>query len=335
MSFRVCQRGWEYAQIWGIDGEVGICCWAVPGFQKTLGKLTESTIEELWHSDTAKEFRESLTDGSYRFCLKDKCPWIANNELEAHMREYDTVLDYPRELALAYERNCNYDCTCCIDRNNEESHQSGAELKIEKIESELRKFIDKVTIIGANGRGELFVSPHIMKKLSEWKPTAPAKNVHVVLETNGVLFDQKHWSQIENLGQYDLKVAVTVMGFEEATYQFLSGCKSPVSKIEESLRFIRSLREKGIVNDYEIGTVVQERNFREMPVFTRRCIEEFGADRVRLRPYFPWGEKYSEKAKWVFDIRNPEHPYYPEYKNMLKDPVFQHPKVMIWSGELL
>lgn len=146
-------------------------------------------------------------------------------------------------------------------------------------------------------------------------------------------FDEEHWKQIENLGKYYLKVAVTVMSFDEKTYQLLSGTKLPVSQIENNLRFIKRLREQGIVNYFEIATVVQERNFRTVPEFARRCVEEFGADYVRLRPYMPWGSQEPE-IEWFMDIRNPQHPYYSEYKEMKKDNIFNHPRVHDWSGGL-
>ena len=179
--------------------------------------------------------------------------------------------------------------------------------RFDKIEEELKKVFPHVKEISANGQGELFASKRTLKMLSEWKPLAPAKECKVSLETNGSLFDEEHWKQIENLGQYNLSVSVTVMSFDEYTYQQLSGVRYPISRIENNLRFIKSLREKGIINYLELATVVQERNFRQLPDFTRRCIEEFGADEVRLRYFLPWG-KYSADIEWFADVRNPYHP---------------------------
>lgn len=128
-----------------------------------------------------------------------------------------------------------------------------------------------------------------------------------------------------------MKVAITVMSFDEPTYQLLSGTNLPITRIENNLRFVKKLREQEIVNYFEIATVVQERNFRTVPEFARRCVEEFGADYVRLRPYMPWGSQEPE-IEWFMDIRNPEHPYYGEYKEMKKDIIFKHPRVFDWSG---
>ncbi len=185
--------------------------------------------------------------------------------------------------------------------------------------------------LAANGLGELFVSPHTLRLLSEWKPLAPPDEVTVLLETNGSLFDKKHWQQIENLGQYNLRVSITVMSFDEATYQYCSGTKLPISQIESNLRFVKSLREQGIINYLELATVVQERNFRTMPEFARRCIEEFGADIVRLRPFDDCGAQPPE-VEWFMDVRGAYHPYHQEYLDVMKNPIFRHPKVSDWSG---
>lgn len=147
------------------------------------------------------------------------------------------------------------------------------------------------------------------------------------------MFDENHWKQIENLGKYHLSVAITVMSFDEGTYQFLSGCKYPISKLENNLRFVSSLRREGIINHLQIATVLQEYNFREIPQFTRRCINEFGADSVRIRPIVQGGP-YPEAERWFMDVRNPRHPYYSEYRRIMEDKIFEHPKVLLWSSDM-
>lgn len=300
----------------------------------TIGSLSSQSMKEIYHGEHAKELRQRLISGDYSLCNVDACPYLAMNDIENHLVEVDAIPEYPETLYLAFENVCNYHCISCnihdiMIRNKTEDLESG----YNNIEAELKKVLPHVKKLGANGCGEVFVSKRILKLLSEWKPLAPAEEVSVALETNGALFDEEHWKQIENLGKYYLKVAVTVMSFDEKTYQLLSGTKLPVSQIENNLRFIKRLREQGIVNYFEIATVVQERNFRTVPEFARRCVEEFGADYVRLRPYMPWGSQEPE-IEWFMDIRNPQHPYYSEYKEMKKDNIFNHPRVHDWSGGL-
>lgn len=334
-KIRACERGWEYAQITDHDGTVEVCTWVAAGgkFPTEMGKLTEKSMSEIWHGEKWRKYRQSFIDGSYRYCVKEKCPWIANGTLNEHIKEYDDELEAPTILFLAYDHTCNYLCKCCIDNATVGGGTELSDEKQKKIDAELNKFIGDVRVISANGRGELFVSKHILETLQNWKPKRPPEEIYVVLETNGSMFDEEHWRQIANLGQYKLKVGITVMSFEQATYSYLSGSKLPIQRIIDNLHFVRRLREQEIINDFEIGTVIQERNFREMPKFTRRCIEEFKVDRVRLRPYFPFGNVLDPGTKWLFDVRNPNHPYYSEYVEVMNDPIIRHPKVLLWSGD--
>lgn len=328
---KICERALNWIQIIDHGGTVRGCSWINDNI---IGSLSCQSMKEIYHGKQAEELRQRLMKKDYSLCNIDACPYLAMGDIDNHMVEMESIPEYPEELHLAYENVCNYQCMSCNVHdimliNKSEDLESG----YDKIESELKEVLPHVKRLGANGCGELFVSKRILKLLSEWKPLAPAEEISVNLETNGALFDEVHWKQIENLGKYHLSVAITVMSFDEPTYQLLSGTKLPISQIENNLRFVRALRKQGIVNYFEIATVVQERNFRLVPEFAKRCIEEFEADYVRLRPYAPWGSQEPE-IEWFMNIRNPQHPYYEEYKEMKKNPIFKHPRVHDWSGGL-
>lgn len=326
---KMCKRILNRVQVINYKGDVRLCGWLR---DNVIGSLSNQNMKEVYHSAHADELREKLMHSDYSLCKVDACPFLAMDDMENNMAEVDEIPEYPQELYLAFENVCNYSCTCC---NIQELRADGRKEEVEKsyeiVEEKIREVLPHVKTISANGLGELFVSKRILRLLAEWKPAAPAEEVSVRLETNGSLFDEVHWKQIENLGQYNLCVIITIMSFEESTYQYLSGTRLPISQVENNLHFVKSLREKGVINHLQIATVVQESNFRMLPEFTRRCIEEFGVDSVRLRPYEPWGKKAPE-IEWFADIRNPQHPYYEEYKMIMKDPIFRHPKVLDWSG---
>ena len=326
---RICERLLNFVQVIDHRGTVRLCGWLQ---DNVIGALTEKSMKEIWHGEYASQLRSRLMEGDYSQCIVDACPYLAMDDLESHLIEVDELQEYPEELHLAYENVCNYRCTSCtvpgmMQRNRTENLKQSYDI----IEQRLEEVLPHIKRISANGCGELFVSKRILKLLADWKPLAPAEEVEVMLETNGSLFDEIHWKQIENLGQYYLSVSITVMSFDEPAYQFLSGTTLPITQIESNLHFVKGLREKGIVNYFEIATVVQERNFRFLPEFARRCVEEFGADYVRLRPYMPWGADRPE-IEWFADIRNPKHPYYMEYKKVMENKIFSHPLVHDWSG---
>ena len=323
---KICNRGLNFVQVLA-NGEVRLCAW---NYDNVRGNLLEQDFYEIYHGEKAKKIRDSLIEGTYQQCPIDRCPFLANGTIEKERIEIDKVPDYPDELYLAYDRTCNYKCISCTNCNPiPEQYRNNVEI----IEKKLEQVLRKIRKIGANGEGELFASPSILKVLHNWEPEAPVDEISVSLETNGSLFTPENWEKISNLGQYNLKVNITIMSFDEGTYQFLSGTKLPIGNLEKNLLFVKNLREKGIINELELATVMQEYNFREMPILVRRCIEEFGADVVRVRPYQQWGAQ-DASMEWFFDMRNPKHPYYSEYKRIMQDPIMQHPKVWKWANNL-
>lgn len=325
----LCRRTIEFVQIINEDGEVRLCSWLKDG--GVIGKLTDNTMEEIYHSSEAELIREYHLNKNYSNCNPNACPYVANSNVEENFIKIDEIPKFPPSLFLAYENVCNYHCAMCtIPDCMKRADTAEREQKLNKIDAELSKILPYVKAISANGLGELFVSKHILKLLSEWKPIADPSECSVSLETNGSLFNEKNWSQIENLGQYHLSVAITVLSFEEDTYQELSGTTLSLSNLIENLHFVKSLKEKGIVNYFEIATVYQEKNFRQLPEFARRCIEEFSADYVRLRPFEPWREV--DMQEWFKDVRNEYHPHHQEFLEIMQNPIFKHPKVHDWGG---
>lgn len=326
---KICKFGLNRVYFRNSDGIITGCPWTEDAY---MGNIFEQSFDEIYHGERANEYRERLIAQDYSKCVKSHCPYCMKGTEADALVDINEIPEYPDHLYLSFENICNYNCpSCTVNCMMEANKNTDIEKKYQYIEDQIRPLLPHLKFISANGLGELFVSKHIMKLLSEWKPLAPKEECTVLLETNGSLFNEENFKKIENVGQYNLKVSVTVMSFDEHVYQVLSGTKLPISKIEANLRYIKSLREQGIINYLELATVVQERNFRTLPELVRRFIDEFGADEVRLRPYTPWG-RFNKETEWFADVRNPYHPYHEEYLEVMKAPIFKHPKVNDWGG---
>lgn len=322
---KICRQA-LYVQIIDGIGTVRACGWA--GYY-LLGNLRDHTMEEVFNSEAAKRFRQTLIDGTYDYCNEENCPYMANNILDSQLIEIDEIPKYPEIVSLAYDRRCNYHCTCCISRCDDKMDPDVRE----KIESEIRTALPFVKTFSANGLGEFFVSDSMMELVSEWDPQK-VENAEFELETNGSLFNRENWEKIKNIGNAKLSVTLTLHSFEEAAYRYLSGTNLKIDRIIENLKFVKQLREEGKINFLEIAMVMQERNFRTLPDFIDRCLNEFGADRVRVRRFLP-EKAMDENIEWFFDIRNPQHPYHQEYVEVMKHPIFKDPRVFKWTGEHL
>ncbi len=326
---KICKFGLNKLNFRNTDGAIVGCPWTEDGY---FGNIFEQSFDEIYHGERANKYRERLWAQDYSKCLKAHCPYCAKDTVDSVLVDVDEVPKYPNRLDLSFENVCNYNCpSCTVHCMMEANKGTDLEKKSQYIEDQIRPLLPHIKFISANGFGELFVSKHTLNILADWKPLAPKEECTVILETNGSLFNAENFKKIENLGQYYLWVIVTVMSFDEHVYQACSGTKLPITTIEANLRYIKSLREQGIINYLQLTTVVQERNFRTLPELIKRFIEEFGADEVRLRSYTPWG-RFDKATEWFSDVTNPYHPYHEEWLEVRKDPIFKHPKVDDWSG---
>ena len=321
---KICRGALRGSQVTP-HGIVASCC-----YLKTewlfIGSLLENSLEEIWNGEKNQHILNCLANDDYSVCNSNSCPYLKNGRPRENLPyvEIDEIPKIPDSFGISYQYICNYRCTCCMDRHNEITPKIEAEYSV--IERKLSKIMPHLKHITTNGYGEIMASKRILKLLANWRPIAPKEEVSVQLISNASLFDEKHWRKIENLGQYNLKVQVSVMSFDEHVYQVLSGVNLPISRVVKNLHFIKNLRESGIVKHYTISSVVQDRNFRTMKEFTRRAIEEFGADEVRLQPIV-FGNP-NDFNSWITDVRGKYHPYHEEYVEFMNDPIFRNPKVI-------
>ncbi len=323
----VCKRGALRLQILS-GGYVRPCEFMVnPEQAKEYGSLLESSLYEIYHSAKANNLREMVSEGkNFKYCRQDVCRNLAIGGTD-FLQTVDKIPEYPWELNLAYDTTCNYRCKSCVFCKYPKEQKE----VIAKIEEGIRPALPYAKKIIANGCGELFASESIMRLLAEWNPVWPAEECSVILQTNGSLFDEIHWKKIDNIKKYYVDAQITIHSFNESTYRFLSGTTQSVERVVENLHFVNGLRKEEIINHFEIATVVQERNFRELPEFVERCINEFDADTVRIRGFEPWGA-CDKNVEWFFNVRNPLHPYYEEYLEVMQHDIMKHPKVLNWMG---
>ena len=322
MRKRVCKHGLNDIWINGAEGSIRMCGWS----NFFIGKLTENTIEELWNGTLANQFRESLLDGSYRYCNSAKCPYCANEKLNENLVDY-IVPKYPTMCNLSYQLQCNYSCKFC-----RETKYTSCECENEnyvKIEKEVKKILPYLKVLATNGAGEFFCSSSIMKLMLS---SELSSKTSIEIETNGSLFTPENWKKIKKLGDHRLTLYVTVHSFDEATYQYLSGTDLSVNQVINNLKFISELRKNEIVNEFQIATVICERNFRQMPEFVKKCLSEFAMDSIRLRFFEPYGVM-DANTEWFYDVRNEYHPYHEEFERIMLNPIFDDAKVWKWQGD--
>ena len=308
-------------------GGVRLCAWT----DICIGNLLEESIEQIWHGERATHLRESFADGSFHFCRKTSCPYLENNSLrDVSAEEYihlSTVPETPRYISAAHDFFCNHSCPSC--RQEMFKLKAGYLENFAKTEDKVVELLNQADGFVSCGNGDIFASPHMMHLLAKVHPTN--RNCTIALETNGAMFDKIHWEKISHFGDYHLSVTVTPNSYDETTYKYLNGGHDDYSKLMQNLSFICDLREREIVNNYEISIVIQERNFLELPSFIQRSIDDFKVDRVIVKPLYNWF-CMSDEDYWFKDVANPLHPYHDEWIKIMNAPIMNDEHVFLWGA---
>ena len=72
-----CAQPFERFEVLGGGGDRGetyFCCqnWVT----RSIGNMSESSVEKVWNGRAAQEFRRSILDGSFRYCRTELCPYL-------------------------------------------------------------------------------------------------------------------------------------------------------------------------------------------------------------------------------------------------------------------
>lgn len=312
------------------NGGCRLCAWT----DATVGNLLNEELEDIWNGEKANVLRKAIQSGDYSFCRKASCPFLENDSLpdldDEEIAELTARTEMPKEFSVACDFTCNHSCPSCRDSVfvPDEEYKRNLDTIINKVMPALNKADSILT----DGNGDCFSSPRIMEMLEKLRPENP--NCIVKVETNGALFNEKCWERIKHLASYNIKFIVTPNSFEPSTFRYLNGGHDTYDAVIHNLGFIRDLKRQGIVKEYAISIVVQDRNFFELPAFAKRCIEEFEVDRVTVKPLYRWFGLHQDDF-WFKDVLNPSHPYHKEYMRVLKDPILENPKVYFWGAKNL
>ncbi|MFZ4686941.1 MAG: hypothetical protein ACOYMK_15175, partial [Hyphomonadaceae bacterium] len=180
-------------------------------------------------------------------------------------------------------------------------------------------------VVSVTGSGDPFGSQHfryVIKNLER----RPTPNLH--LQTNGLLFDERAWTDLE----LDGKVSSVQVSMDAASEEVYSVVRKlgDFRRLLKNLRFISGLRRDGKIGHLRLDFVVQVTNFEDMPGFVGigRALD---VDCVSFNGITNWGTftpaQFAHHAIW-----SSEHPRFDEFLRVLRSPTLTWDR--IWWGSL-
>ena len=327
---KYCHRPYDYFYIDSSDGDIWLCQWMVHS-QGKIGNCITDSVDDCYNSEHANYLRSTLEDGSFSLCRFEACPFLQNNSLpDISAEEYASRKKEkyrPVQVNMAFDFVCNQSCETCRKEVFKPPKDYGQKMKA--IQNSIAPYLDTAKYISTSGHGDPFASKYMMDILSNMQPTNP--DMQILIETNGVFFDEAHWERIAHLSSVKLDVVVTINSFDPHTYKLISR-DGDFERVMENLNFMSKLRKENKITVLSNSFVIQDRNFREIPFFIQRSFQGYAFDYVVLKPVYQWGTM-DDDVYWFKDVLNPSHPYHQEYLEIISDPIVQDKRVYNFAGD--
>lgn len=308
------------------SGKVHPCCPTWLG--KSIGNIFhESELDRIWNSDAAQEIRDSIVNGTYKYCNHAICPFLISEiyPVGKPVKEVENVLSQgPTILTIDYDYTCNLRCRFCRKGPIPLSEQGAATLlqfQEGLIRSPLARELRELILAG---QGEVFASKIYLSLLrSIQQENFP--HLKITLLTNGTLLTPAMWQTIANVHYAIHDIKISIDAATPRTYEKIR-LGGDHAVLQRNIRHL--VKQKRSRNIRLFATfVVQTDNFREMPAFVRKY-RKLGFDHI----YFSTLVDFDVMGKEEFQraaIHRPDHPEYNDFLRVLADPILQSPDVSV------
>jgi molybdenum cofactor biosynthesis enzyme MoaA len=306
-----------------------VCC---PIWLPTPIGTLDTEPNALWNSETAKKLRESIIDGSFRYCNHVHCPEIAGRTLmprsaphaqELIARYESDVPTLPMHVKLSHDKSCNISCPSC--RATTYLANSTKQAKLDRLtETTLLPLLRRAKSVLVTGSGDPFGSKHfrnLLKRLT----SKEFPGLEIDLISNGQLLDSRAWVEL-GLKNKVRNVEISIDAARPETYAIVRRGGS-FERLLTNLAFLRDLRRSGEIAHLRYSMVVQALNYKEMPAFVHLC-EAYAADLVYFN-MIRQRDIFSKDEYTISFIGSPQHPEYEQFLEVLEAPELAQPNVII------
>lgn len=356
-----CLRPFMHIDI-TLDDRTVCCCesW-LPGFFGT-GDIEKSTLRELWNSSQMQSLRQSVLDGTYRYCSKEKCPHLLSEDFRLYTRdELQRVVDdenenketedslckiknlapwirnilsgktfldiLPANYNLVYDETCNLRCPSCRPSNIVFVHGEEYEKRLavhKKLFDEIEKNgYENTRGFYVTGAGDPFASS-IYRNLLFNFDGGKYPLLKFFIMTNGLLLTPEVWEKMSKIHSNIDHVFISIDGTTPETYEKIR-VNGNLNNILRNLEFLSQKRKENKLNKLILAFIVQRKNYKEM-VDIISIAKKYNVDQLAFSRLDDW-QSWEIGEYYKNAVCNPEHEEYLEFLEVLKSPAFDDPVV--------
>lgn len=353
---KFCEKLFNWLEV-DMNGRCWLCC---PGWLPySIGNWLTDSWEEIWNGPKARELRNQVYTGEWKYCQASMCPEIQCNRLPnidqtiwegtdglkgmpgerniQHHALLDTLINkrttidaLPSWIFLSNDESCNLKCPSC--RMDKILFTSGPEYdKRKEINDKIvRMFFTEPTDrkfgLMCTGSGDPFASKIYRDMLSNIDGKK-FPNLLINLQTNATMFTVKMWNLINKIHNNLSDIAISVDAGTKQTYENVTRLNGDWDLLLENMRHLNERSYEFPKINLQTNYVVQSDNFREMKTHIEVMRETMpNIDMISFCLLTDWGtwnkDIYETKCIW----KN-THPDHEEFLNMLQDPIFKEENI--------
>lgn len=288
-------------------------------------------------SKAAVSLRESVLDGSFKYCRREICKYplidiseldtldehevfIGNKELQ-QIREGKFDQNFPiTSLTIEADSRCNLACPSCRKEPIFKVQPDwDNRMRLELIRfSQVFKSIKKVKF---GGYGEFFFSPLYQELLQVLYKLNPSGLREVAIITNGTLITKANFEKLGPARKLITEINVSIDAGDESTFKNVRD--GNWNQLLKNLHFLRELRFKKEIEKLRFNFVVQKNNLESVENFIELG-NLYGVDHIDFTHLLDWQMMkldFKENA-----VHIPGHQHFARYLE-LWEKFHSHPKV--------
>jgi len=318
----ICSMPFQYTEVF--DDRQYLCCPSWLDVDVWDGK----SIKSSFNSDKSKEVRESILDGSYKYCNEKQCPYLSglknNNLSKKFIKKDKKIINNLRSnveiktVNFCFDRSCNFQCPSCRSEliNYYGKDREQVEIKLEEITDEISSTVKRLYLTGT---ADPFYSKSFREFLETLDSTKFKKLESIHLHTNGSLWNEKMWNRLKAIHPYVNSCEISIDAGTKETYETKTRIGGKWDVLLENLEFITTI---DTIKFFSFSFVVQDSNFREMKLFYDMITNYMKGSKSKFDVFYNaitnWGtyteEQYNEK-----NVTNPNHKDHKEFLEVLEE----------------
>jgi sulfatase maturation enzyme AslB (radical SAM superfamily) len=234
-----------------------------------------------WNSKEIQAVRESVLDGSYKYCNHQVCPSLSSlintgkptailiekSKFEKlfNIRSLEDIKNYrglPKEIVFGFDRSCNLKCPSCRDDLVPNDDVDSAEhnrklILLRKIEESFASGLKKMLITGS---GDPFYSKIYRDYLINFNENLYPNLENIQIITNGILLNEKMWMSLK-AKKYIKVIEISIDAGNKDTYENVTRLNGDWDKLIENIKFLSTQTS---IRHMTFSMVVSQYNYKEM-----------------------------------------------------------------------